>query len=369
MNTSPTPTQPGHWLIPEFGPPSVLKWQPFNTLPEPGPNTARIRILVAGISGADNFMRVGGYQRDPRTQNPGFTPGYDLVGVIDKIGLTEDDMPYKVGSLIASMTVVGAYGTHVVLPIDELLKVEPDDDVTKVGTLPLNYMTAYGMLTRSAYPIDSSTKTILIGSVAGGVGTAVAQVARLLFPDITIFGTCSPSKFDFVKSLGVEPIDRTGGTPISEAVKKLNGGKGVDISYEATGSEENLNTWLDSTSDGGKVIAIGFMSTIAKDGAGLIPTKSPFDPVAFTLARSDRMSFFSVTNHYWRAHRDLFKSDFELLLQAVRTGDLNPVVGSLWQLKDAVEINERLVHGEGVAGKMEMLVDVETWERYGLLPV
>jgi NADPH2:quinone reductase len=366
MNTSPTPNQPGHWIIPKFGPPSVLKWEPFDTLPEPGPNTARIRIVVAGISGADNFMRVGGYQRDPRTQKPGFTPGYDLVGIVDKIGSIEGDISIKVGDLIASITVIGAYGTHVVLPIDELLKAEANDDVTKVGALPLNYMTAYGMLVRSAFPISSSTKAILIGSIAGGVGTAVAQVARLLYPNIKIFGTCSPSKIGHVKSLGVEPIDRTGSIPISEAVKTLNGGEGVDIAYEATGSEENLKTWLDATVDGGKVIAIGFMATISKDGTGLVPTDSPFDPIAFTLARSERMSFFSVTNHYWRAQRDLFKSDFEVLLQAVRKGTLNPVVGSLWQLKDAVEINERLVHGEGVVGKMEMLVDVETWERYGV---
>jgi hypothetical protein len=108
------------------------------------------------------------------------------------------------------------------------------------------------------------------------------------------------------------------------------------------------------------------MSTIAEDGAGLVPTDSPFDPVAFTLARSERMSFFSVTNHYWKAHRDLFKGDFQLLMQAMRRGSLKPMIGSMWQLKDAIEINERLVHGEGVAGKMEMLVDVGTWERYGV---
>jgi NADPH2:quinone reductase len=365
MNTSPTPTQPGHWIIPRFGPPSVLTWEPFDNLPEPGPGTARVRILVAGISGADNFMRVGGYQRDVRTQKPGFTPGYDLVGVIDEIGATEEKHGLKIGDLIASMTVVGAYGTHVVLPMDELLKLDANDDVTKAGALPLNYMTAYRMLVRSAFPIDASTKAILIGSVAGGVGTAVAQVARLLYPDVKIFGTCSPSKFAFVEALGVQPIDRTSGIPVAEAVRKINGGEGVDVAYEATGSEENLKSWLEATVEGGKVIAIGFMATIAKDGGGLVPVASPFDPVAYTLARPERMSFFSVTNHYWRAKRELFKADFEMLLQAVRKGDLQPVIGSLWRLKDAVEINERLVHGEGVAGKMEMLVDVETWEKYG----
>jgi NADPH:quinone reductase len=310
-------------------------------------------------------MRVGGYQRDPRTQKPGFTPGYDLVGIVEEIGASDQEPEVIIGDVIASMSVVGAYATHAILPLDELLKVHHNDDIIKVGALPLNYMTAYGMLVRSAFPISSSTKSILIGSVAGGVGTAVAQLARMLFPNIKIFGTCSPSKFEFVKSLGVTPIDRTGNEPIPEAVRRLNGGEGVDVAYEATGSEENLKAWFASTNDTGKLIAIGLMSSIRPDGTGLLSESDNFDLFGFIAATPDRMSFFSVTNHYWRAKRDLFKKNFNELLEAVRNEKLVPVVGSLWQLKDAVEINERLADGGGVTGKLEMLVDVDVWKKYG----
>ncbi|MCJ1399941.1 hypothetical protein MMC11_003144 [Xylographa trunciseda] len=145
LNTSPTPSQPGHWVIPHFGPPSVLQWHPLPTLPPIPPASALIRILIAGISGADNIMRAGGYVRDPRTRSPGFTPGYDLVGVIEALGepsatttAPQSQPTFHAGDLVASMSVIGAYATHTTLLLDELLPVRPSDDLIKVAALPLN---------------------------------------------------------------------------------------------------------------------------------------------------------------------------------------------------------------------------------------
>lgn len=242
LNTSPTPSQPGRWAIPKFGPPSVLQWGPFSPLPSPGPNSVLTRILVAGISGADNIMRAGGYIRDPSTATPGFTPGYDLVGIVESLGSIQESPDHaspdsiKIGSIVASMSVIGAHATHTVLPLADLLPIDAQDNLIKVAALPLKYMTAYDMLIRSAFPVTSSTTSILIGPVAGGVGTAVAQMTKLLFPNLKVFGTCSPNKFKMVRSLGVTPIDWNvdlGDLPAT--VRALNGGKGVDIAYEATG--------------------------------------------------------------------------------------------------------------------------------------
>jgi NADPH2:quinone reductase len=205
---------------------------------------------------------------------PGFTPGYDLVGIVESIGpiLSSSNSngisseAIKVGDTITSMSVVGAHATHTTLPLADLIKVREDDDLIKVSALPLNYMTGYGMLTRSAFPVTFSTESILIGSVAGGVGTALAQIAKLLFPNLNMFGTCSPSKFDTVRSLGVVPIDRNiDPMELPSKIRSLNSGKGVDIAYEATGSEANLQASLAATKTGvGKVVAIGFMANILR---------------------------------------------------------------------------------------------------------
>ena len=367
-NTSPTPRSPGRWVVSAFGGPSVLKWQEDKTLPTTYPGQALVRILIAGISGADNIMRAGGYSRNPLASKPGFTPGYDLVGVVEAVNedaQVRNDTTIRTGDLVATMSVVGGYATHTVVPLDECLILQPNEDLVKAAALPLNYMTAYGMMTMSKFPITSSTESILIGSVAGGVGVAIAQLTKLFFPHVQMFGTCSPSKFDFINALCVTPIDRN--TPpeqLPKAIHDLTSGKGVSIAYDAIGSPESMASFLNSTTPAtGKLIAIGFIGNVATDGSGVV--KEPFNPIAFCDTQPTRMAFFSVTNMYWKAQRDTFRKDFEdVLLRAVREGKLNPVIGGLYRLSDAVKINEMLAGGQGVMGKLEMIVDEELWKKH-----
>ncbi|KIW31826.1 uncharacterized protein PV07_03419 [Cladophialophora immunda] len=360
-------SRPGHWIVSEFGGPSVLKWEQFSSLPVPTPSTARVRILICGISGADNNMRAGGYTRNPLAARPGFTPGFEIVGVIEEFGRgTEDRHGFEVGDVVASLCVVGGYGTHTIVPLDEMLKLRKDDDLVAAAALPLNYMTAYGMLKKSAFPVDEKTESVLVGSVAGGVGTAVVQLIRLLYPNVTtIIGTASPGKFAFLESLGVRPVDRNiPPEQLPGAVKAVNGGRGVDIAYEMIGSPTSMDAFLSATKEGtGRMIAIGFLGNIKSDGTGL--EAKVFDPLKYCADRPDRTSFFSVTNHYWKGQRAVFKNDFENeLLRLVRSNSLAPIVSKLWRLEDAVAINEMLTTGAGIMGKHEMVVDEGVWEQY-----
>lgn len=351
----------------EFGGPSVLKWEEFTELPRPGPSTARVRVLIDGITGADNIIRAGGYTRWPATKQPGFTLGFEIVGVIEELG-DDSNTEFKVGDTIASLTITGGYATHAIVPLDEMLKLQPADDLVSAAALPLNYMTALGMMSKSAFPVTESTRSVLIGSVAGGVGTALAQLLKIYHPHVPILGTCSPEKFDFVQSLGVIPIDRH--LPLIElpaAVKALNGGRGVDIAYEATGDNANLEAFLSATTDSeeehGKLIAIGFLANVKADGSGVQATL--FDPIQWCTERPERTSFFSVMNHYWRAQPAQFKIDFEeQLMRLVRSKKLVPAVTKFWRVEDAVEINEILATGKGLTGKHEMIVDRGVWEEY-----
>ena len=91
-----------------------------------------------------------------------------------------------------------------------------------------------------------------------------------------------------------------------------------------------------------------------------------FNLVQFTDAHSDRMTFFSVTNHYWRAQRERFRKDYEeIIVPALTDEKLKPIVGPLFQLKDPVRLNKMLSTGERVVGKLEMLADEEVWKQYG----
>ena len=361
--TAPTPTKPGRWVITKFGPPSVLDWQVYETLPQPAENEVLIRILVAGVSGTDNLQRVGGYP-DPRTQKPGFTPGYDLVGIVEAVGSTtaSELAGISIGSLVASMCCLGSYATHIVLPLPELIKIKDDDNPIMVAALPLNYMTAYGMLMRSKASLERGS-TILIGSVSGGVGTAMAQLVHSLDLGYTLLGTCSLGKFDYVKSLGVTPIDRHG-ADIPGKVRQLTGGEGVDVAFDMVGSNKSLEDSMAATKGGtGRVIVIGIMSAINPSGEGMDP--KGFDIFTYIAGRP-QLSFFSVIADYYYPKKDLWLQDFHVILQAVRDGKLKPFVGQLFKLSDAVVVNEQLVSGTSVMGKLEMVVDAVLANSNGL---
>jgi NADPH2:quinone reductase len=262
LNTSSTPSHPGRWIVTSFGTPSVLQWEPWNN-PEQSlspQNNVLIRILVAGIAGVDNIQRCGGYP-DPRNAQPGFTTGYDLVGEILAL---HDSVPpesgLKVGDRVTSLCRYGAHATHIVLPYDDVIRIEHTDDPIKICTLPLNYMTAWGMLKHSGVHLPPGS-SILLGSASGGLGTAVAQLVRAFDMGIKMIGTCSPSKFEYVRSLGVEPIDRNA-VDLVEQVRKLTGGDGVDVAYDGVCSDESVKNFLAATkADGGRVVVFGVSCT------------------------------------------------------------------------------------------------------------
>lgn len=259
-NTSSTPDQPGRWIVTEFGTPSVLKWESFNPTQElSAENNVLIRIIVAGIAGVDNIQRAGGYP-DPRAARPGFTTGYDLVGEVIAL---HDSIPkgcgLAIGDRVTSLCRFGAHATHIALPYEDVILLKPDDDPIEICALPLNYMTAWGMLKHSGVDLLPGS-TILMGSASGGLGTAVAQLIKAFKMEIRIIGTCSPSKLDYVRSLGIEPIDRHASDLVGQ-VHKLTGGFGVDVAYDGVCSDESVNNFLAATKKGvGKVVVFGVSS-------------------------------------------------------------------------------------------------------------
>lgn len=206
--------------------------------------------------------------------------------------------------------------------------------------------------------------SILIGSAAGGVGTAIAQLVAAFNMDLTMIGTCSQSKFDYVRSLGVTPVDRND-TNLSNAVRALTNDQGVDVAYDAVGSTESLSQSLRSAKDEtGRVVAIGIMGDIASGGDGMTSTKSADEILGQRLG--PRMTYWGVERGYYQDTNDVWRADFYEILGKVRSGVLNPVIGRLLPLRDAVRAHEFLVEGSDVRGKMLFVVDAEVARRFGI---
>src|SRR3954452_19106606 len=132
-------------VVDHFGGPEVLMMVEGDD-PRPGPGEVLVRVLAAGVSFTDSQLRAGTYL--PGAPKPPFTPGYELVGVVEKLG--PDCSTLHVGDRIGALTVWGADADLVCLPESGAVDVPEDLDPGEVLSLLFPYMTAYQVLHRKA---------------------------------------------------------------------------------------------------------------------------------------------------------------------------------------------------------------------------
>jgi NADPH:quinone reductase-like Zn-dependent oxidoreductase len=109
-------------IIKEFGGPEVLKVVEESTLPEPKFGEVRKKVLLTSAAFTDTIIRRGQYP-DVK-EKPPFSPGYDLIGLVDKLG--ESASKFKIGQKVADLTIIGAYTEYICLPESRLTLV-PDE--------------------------------------------------------------------------------------------------------------------------------------------------------------------------------------------------------------------------------------------------
>ncbi len=150
-------------------------------LPEPRSGEVRVRMLAAGVAWGDILKREGfGGARPP------FTPGYDIVGGVDKLG--EGVSAVKVGQTVAALPIAGGYAEYICLPASGLTPVPSGLDPAETVSLVMNYVVAHQMLHRAARV--KTGERILIHSAAGGVGTALLQLGKLAGLELLCQGRC-----------------------------------------------------------------------------------------------------------------------------------------------------------------------------------
>ena len=131
-------------IVDHFGGPEVVSVVEEGD-PRPAPGEVRVQVLASGVSLSDAQMRAGTYLGGPK---PPFTPGYELVGVIDELG--DGCSRLRVGDRVGALTQWGANAEHVCVPEKWAVEVPEDLDPAEVLSLVFIYMTAYQMLYRAA---------------------------------------------------------------------------------------------------------------------------------------------------------------------------------------------------------------------------
>jgi NADPH2:quinone reductase len=236
-------------IVTHYGGPDALQVVE-EECPEPKPGEVRVKVLAAGVSLPDIMAREGVH---PETPQVPFTPGWDLVGLVDRLG--DGVSGIATGQIIAAMPISGAYAEFVCLPQQELVPVPSGLDPAEAVCLVLNYITAYQMLYRAA-KVRPGQRALIHGA-AGGVGSALLQLGRLA--GLEMYGTCSSQGASAVIDLGGIPIDYQHQDFVKE-IHRLTS-TGVDVVFDGIGGN-NLWRSREALRPGGKVVVYGFTAKL-----------------------------------------------------------------------------------------------------------
>jgi NADPH:quinone reductase-like Zn-dependent oxidoreductase len=336
-----------HIRITHFGGPEVLELAEQPTIPEPGVGEVRIKILAAGTGFTDSFIRRGRY---PDFKGPlPFTPGYELVGVVDKNGTGVDAV--REGELVADLCVVGGYAQYAIRPARFLVPVPDGVDPAEAVCIPLAYLTAFQMLTR--YRQLPRGATILVIGASGTVGTALLDLARHL--GLKAIGTSSAANLATVERFGAAAIDYRVGDFVA-SVRGLTGGAGVEAAFDAIGGAHFGRSFA-CLAPGGLLVGYGSQTmAVGREGlasAALGLARLKLWGALSLLFGGRRALFYSITTRR-STHPEEFKADMATLFELLRNGAIHPVVIDRLPLAAAREVHVRIDAG-GQGGKIVLL--------------
>ena len=347
-------------VVDHYGGPEVLRMVEEDD-PRPGPGEVRVRVLAAGVSFTDSQLRAGTYI--PGGPKPPFTPGYELVGVVEEVGPGCSRL--REGDRIGALTVWGADADRVCLPEASAVEVPEDLDPAEVLSLVFTYMTAYQVLHRTGRA--KRGETVLVHGAAGRVGTAALELGALA--ELRLFGTASARDRAAVERLGAVAIDYRNEDFVAR-VRELTGGEGVDVVLDSLGGPLSLRSFR-ALRPGGRLVVFGRYATL-RDGhknwpaviewyvsvaaVWLWATLSPrrramkYQIQKFRDAAENRPGAVGGEPRY----PEWFQEDFRVLVEMLRRGEIHPVVAERLPLSEARHAHELLDSTAGT-GKLVLV--------------
>ena len=340
-------------IVTHYGGPDALRVVE-EECPEPKNGEVRVRVLAAGVSLPDVMAREGVH---PETPPLPFTPGWDLVGVVDRLGTGVSGI--EPGQTVAALPIHGAYAEFVCLRQRDLVPVPSGLDAGEAVSLVLNYVTAYQMLHRSA-KVKPGQRALIHGA-AGGVGTALLQLGRLA--GLEMYGTCSSRNAPAVSNLGGIPIDYQHQDFVKE-IQRLTG-EGVDVVFDPIGGTHLWHS-REALRPGGRVVGYGLVSSLRGEGlaSGRPGRRQRFRGTAifglyiaggWLLPGRKRVIPYSIQT-LKRLKPELFRQDLIALFDLLQQKRIKPLVAQRFPLAQARHAQELLGKG-GVTGKIVLVLN------------
>jgi NADPH:quinone reductase len=215
--------------IEKTGGPEVLQ---FGERPVPAPAAGEVLVKVA-FSGV-NFTDLNQRSGVNKIPVPAVL-GSEGAGVVERVG--EGVANFQPGDRVGWVMVRGSYAEYAVVPAKMLVRISDAFAVQDAAAAMLQGMTAH-YLSHSTFPLKAG-HTALVHAAAGGTGRLLVQMAAMMGARV-IATVGSEAKAKLAVGAGASDAILYDREDWVAEVKRLTGGKGVDVVYDGVGQATYL---------------------------------------------------------------------------------------------------------------------------------
>ena len=325
--------------------------------PRPLPGEVVVRTEAIGVNYADCIVRMGLYESAKKYVGWPVTPGFEVAGVVESIGVGVRDL--TPGTRVFAVTRFGGYATHVAVPRHHVFAIPDRFDVFEAAAFPSVFLSAYWALMELARPRRGSV--ILVHSAAGGVGGALVQLGKIAgCTVVAVVGTSG--KVEVARKLGADAIIDKSQTSLWREAER-HAPNGYDVVFDANGVSTLRESYRHLASPG-KLVIYGFHSMLPRatsaGAAGRVRWASlardyirtpRFDPLAMT---NENRSVLAFNLSYLFERKDVLAESMSALLEWVREGKIWPLRVTRFSLSDVASAHRALESGR-TAGKLVLV--------------
>jgi len=287
--------------------------------PEPGEGEVLVKLEASGVNFIDVYFRTGLYKA-PETP---VKLGNEGAGTVEAVG---KDVSMRPGQRVAYAMARGSYAEYAIVPAKFLVNLPEKVSFEDGAAVALQGMTAH-YLTGSTFALKPG-HTCLIHAAAGGAGLLLVQMAKIA--GATVIGTASTEeKARLANDHGADHMILYTQQDFVEEVKRITGGKCVDVVYDSVG-KTTFHKSLDCLKPRGMMVSFGQSSGAVGEVDPLILTQKG----SLFLTRPSLANYISDPAELkWRAS-DIF--------QWIAEGRLRLQIHKVYNLADAAQAHRDL---------------------------
>ncbi|WP_182113053.1 MULTISPECIES: NADP-dependent oxidoreductase [unclassified Actinotalea] len=252
-------------VAPRYGGPEVLEVVDVEGGP-PGPGQVLLEVRAAGVNPGDWKQYTGVWGTDP--DRLPLRLGFEASGVVAAVG---PDVPgVRPGDEVIAYPVTGAYAERVLVRATSVLPKPADRSWEKAAGLMVTGVTAFHAIAATRV---GAGDTVLVHGAAGGVGSAVVQLAHAR--GARVVGTASRANWDHLTELHAVPVPY--GPGLEDRVRHA-APHGVTAAIDCAGTPEAITTSLALVADRSRIATVAGHAHAAGTGIALLGAGAGSDP-------------------------------------------------------------------------------------------